>query len=361
MQVRPKHFGKGAQFAAEFITGILFVVALLVLIYFTAIVRGKDWFFGVEGQSTYTVRFSDVGTLSQNDKVRVMGLETGKVQSLKLGDNNNEVFVVISLKKKIPIYSNYVIAVQNASVFGGGYVYINPGTPDKPEVSKDMILKGQAPIDILNEASSLIASFREDEKKVREVLLEGNFLANISDAAKSIKQSSGEFNTFMLDLKEGKGTLGKLLKDPAVYDDAKEAFSSVSKASDRMITLMADVQGGKGTLGKIMTSDEAYKILVEALKDFKEVSGKLASGDGTAGRLLNDNGKLYDSLNSSLLAAQDVATQLKDGKGTLGLMIKDPSLYFEVKETVRQFRAAIEDYREQAPIATFGSMVLGAL
>lgn len=141
----------------------------------------------------------------------------------------------------------------------------------------------------------------------------------------------------------------------------KNAFETVAKASKNINILMDDIHSGKGTLGKIVANDEMYTVLLDSIKDFKEVSGKLASSDGTIGKLLNDNGKLYDSLNSSLGAAQDIAVQLKEGKGTLGLLLKDPSLYADVKETVRQIRAAVEDYREQAPIATFGSMVLGAL
>ncbi len=345
--------------SAEFLTGLLFVGALIILFYFTALVRGKDLFLSGR-EFVITVKFPGAGTLSENDKVRVIGVEMGRVKKMTLSGENNEVYVELLLKREIQIYKDYHITIQNSSVFGGGYVNIFPGASKAGIVPKDEILIGRPPIDIMYEASGLIAALRDDEKLLHSAL-EGKFFDNISEAAKSLGENSKEFNAVWADIRSGKGTLGKLFSDSAVYDEAKKSFENVGEASAKITSLLSDLQAGKGSLGKIISDDKAYNTLIDSMEKMREVVAKISSGEGTLGKFVNDKGELYNSISGSMKTAEEIALELKGGKGTLGMMIKDDSLYLELKETVRQFRAAIEDYREMSPIATFGSMLLGAL
>ena len=58
----------------------------------------------------------------------------------------------------------------------------------------------------------------------------------------------------------------------------------------------------------------------------KEVMGDVSKGKGTAGMLLKDP-RLYEELNSSAETLHSIAAGLKEGKGTAGKFIKDPKLY----------------------------------
>ena len=46
------------------------------------------------------------------------------------------------------------------------------------------------------------------------------------------------------DLQQGKGSAGKLLKDPELYDNANKTIANIRQLTD-------DINAGKGALGKI--------------------------------------------------------------------------------------------------------------
>ena len=56
----------------------------------------------------------------------------------------------------------------------------------------------------------------------------------------------------LADLQAGQGTAGKLLKDPALYDEARQTVAE-------MRSLVADLNAGKGTAGKLMKDDQLYQ------------------------------------------------------------------------------------------------------
>ena len=133
-----------------------------------------------------------------------------------------------------------------------------------------------------------------------------------------------------------------------------------SEAAETLNILFAGLKDGEGSLGKFVKSDEAYNAMIEALNSITRFSGKMTDSEGSFAQILNDDGKLYTLLENTLGNLESLSNELKDGKGTLGRVLNDDSLYLELRDTIRQLRAAIEDFRELAPAATFGSIALGA-
>ena len=242
----------------EFLTGLFCIGALCILFYFTVVIRGKD-FFDTRKHFYISARFPHASTLAVNDKVKIIGVEMGTVDSLELAPGNNAVIVKMKLRKDIRIYQGYEMLIQNSSVFGGAYVNINPGAPEGEPFPADTVFDGLPPIDIIKEASELIAAFREDEKYFREVILEGGVLEKIRDALKRIEENAKNLNDICEEIKAGKGTLGKLFTDPAFYVDAQKAFVELSAFSKKVDAILAEIQSGKGTLGKLLNDEEAYR------------------------------------------------------------------------------------------------------
>jgi len=60
--------------------------------------------------------------------------------------------------------------------------------------------------------------------------------------------------------------------------------------------------------------------------NFSVFSEKLAKGEGTLGKLLEDD-TLYSQLSSTMSSLQGSVKSLEEGKGTLGKLVKDDSLY----------------------------------
>ena len=346
--------------SAEFLTGLFCIGALCILFYFTVMIRGKD-FFDTGRHFYISARFPHASTLAVNDKVKVIGVEMGTVDSLELAPGNNAVIVRMKLRKEIPIYKGYEMLIQNSSVFGGAYVNINPGKSEGTPLPPDTVFEGLQPIDIIKEASELLAAFREDEKYFREVILEGGVLEKIRDALKRLEENAENLNDICAEIKAGKGTLGKLFTDPAFYVDAQKAFTELSAVSKKFDAVLAQVQSGKGTLGKLLNDEAAYRELSGFMKNMNAFAARMNADKGSLARLMLDDGRFYNNLNATLENLDTLAKMMNDEKGTLNRLLVDDSLYNEMRDTVKAIRSAVDDLREMAPVATFGSVLLGAL
>ena len=74
-----------------------------------------------------------------------------------------------------------------------------------------------------------------------------------------------------------------------------------------------------------------------------------------------DSGEIYTDLRNAIDRTNRLLAAIESGKGSAGKILTSDEFYNELKDTVRQIRAAIEDFREMAPVATFGSIAFGAL
>lgn len=376
----------------EFILGLFFIGAVLILIYFTVFVDGKELLFKTK-RYIVKVEFPSVASLSENDKVCVKGMKIGKVKAFDVSDDFERITVTLSLDKPVPFYKNYSIQIQDSSVFGGQYVAINPGTSALGKVESEQILKGNMPRDILNDASKLIELLKEDEKRFREEVLDTELLENINVAAKELNKGAQGFNEIITKIKEGEGALGQLMKDPEfykhikatlenvnsivdainqgqgtiglmfkdtkLYNELNRLFVKINKSIDEFEKVTKTISSGKGTLGKLVYDDKAYNNFLQSLRSLKDVLNMLHDQKGSLGRFANDDGRLYNLVVDTLTSTKDLMKRLQEGKGTLGLLCNDDKLYYETKEAVKQLKETLQDFREQSPISTFGSMMFG--
>jgi phospholipid/cholesterol/gamma-HCH transport system substrate-binding protein len=86
---------------------------------------------------------------------------------------------------------------------------------------------------------------------------------------------------------------------------------------------MAGVRQGKGSLGKIVNDDQLYNNLRDASAQVRDATAKLNSNTGTAGRLMTDPA-LYDNLTG---ATADLRLLLGDFR-------KDPKKFLHVKLSI---------------------------
>ena len=143
--------------------------------------------------------------------------------------------------------------------------------------------------------------------------------------------------------------------------DAQKAFVELSAFSKKFDAILAEIQSGKGTLGKLLNDEEAYREMTAFMKNMNAFAVKLNADKGSLAKFMMDDGRFYNNLNSTLENLDTLAKMMSNKKGTLNKLMTDDSLYNEMRDTVREIRSAVDDLREMAPVATFGSVLLGAL
>ena len=117
-------------------------------------------------------------------------------------------------------------------------------------------------------------------------------------------------------IEQGEGSVGKLLKDPSLFNRANALLS-------QMQDIVNTVQSGKGSIGKLLNNDELYDKLNDSVTKLNVIVNDINAGKGNAGKFLKDE-SLYRNANETIAKANKLMDDINAGKGTLGKLAKDP-------------------------------------
>ncbi len=133
----------------------------------------------------------------------------------------------------------------------------------------------------------------------------------------------------------GKGSLGKLIYDPTLYDRLSQTVAELKQVVD-------EIAKGQGSLGQLSNSNDAYTRFLATLDKMNAVADDLRQGKGTAGKFLQDP-TLYDNANDTIANLKKVSEDLNAGKGTAGRLLKDEELAKKIDTTMTKLAALTSD------------------
>lgn len=152
--------------------------------------------------------------------------------------------------------------------------------------------------------------------------------------------------------------------------DNRERFDTIMT---NLESVTVKLNAGEGTLGRLINEDDVYEDLVGIMDDFRTASGDfettladvrelvsgVKAGEGTLGRLLVGE-EFADSLQETVTSLRNFSEDLASGKGTLGKLVTDDSLYLELQSMLRKADQALDSVGDSGPITAVGA-VSGAL
>ncbi len=360
--------------------GIFVLIALLVLFYMTFRIGGFKYRKG----ETYSVfaEFADVSGLEKGADVVICGVRVGKVGDIKL--KYNKALVELLVDKNIKLDKETEAVIRTYGVMGDKYVElvlppvfkeaIPPGGSIKKvrrtmdldqlaaslgDVAKSIgdfskalteALGGESGKDI----KEAIANFRDASESFKNILAKNEekintLVENLNLFSKKATKTFGTFNTVLLDVKEGKGTLGKLLKDEELYKNLNKTFSKLGKITD-------EISAGEGTLGKLVKDETLYNDVKRTFANLSNITGRIKAGEGTLGKLFVDD-SLFKDAKKTAANLREITDKVRKGEGTLGKLISNATLYNEASGALKKIGKAGESLQEQTPITTLGSII----
>ena len=153
-----------------------------------------------------------------------------------------------------------------------------------------------------------------------------------TDLLVTLNTVSGELRGIVDQVKDGQGTVGKLITDPALYNNVNATVS-------RLNSMVGSIQDGKGTVGKLVASDELYTKVNATVDNVNDVIGAVKEQKGTVGKLLYDPA-VYNSAKGFLDNGNAVLADVRAGKGSLGKFATDEALYNNLRDASAQVRDA---------------------
>jgi len=253
------------ELSMEVMVGTFMFAVLIALCVFTIVLSRENFL-----QKTYPfeVVFDDIMGLRDGDNVVVRGMTVGKIKSLLMKEDG--VHLVAALQHPVFLKTDYKVEVVATSVLGGRYLQIYEGKLESPPLAAGTLVRGTKPNDLI----TLVSAVADD-----------------------VKDITGK-------IRKGEGTLGKLVYDDTLYNDARDVVADV-KMSIRERNLLENLENSADNLNQI-------------------------------------------------------SEKINGGAGTLGKLVNDDTLYVEAKKMIKDVRMTVDDLRETSPIVTFSSIYFGA-
>jgi phospholipid/cholesterol/gamma-HCH transport system substrate-binding protein len=277
--------------------------------------------------------FSNVQDLKVGDQVKMAGVEIGRVEAIQL--NTNRVLVKMKVRPEAEVKTDSTASVKFTGLLGQNFVSIDFGTP-QGELLKDnqyVTTAEQADLSAMMQKIDNVASGVENLTKsftgVNIDTLIGPLRDLIQTNKDSLTASISNVRSITADLStqisQGKGTLGKLIKDETLYNTALATVSNLQDTASEIKATVADarkivdqVNAGQGTVGKLVKDDTLYRETTESMTNLKEILQKVNQGKGSVGKLVNDQ-EFYKNAKLTLQKL-DQATEGLEDQGPLSVL-----------------------------------------
>lgn len=208
---------------------ILTIICLLALL--VTVARGQGWF---EKYTSYDSFLSNGRGLQHGDQVVVNGFEIGRVSKIKLADDD-------MIWVKFKVLSRYAKHVREGTT----------ALVDSPMVGSARVLLKLGPSDApMLKPGSVIPSGEEEAANLDGLIESATELVN------KLKSPDGSLMTIVKDIASGKGSLGKLITEPALYN--------------RLSAITKNVQGVTESLNEV--SPDLKDAIIAARKDLEEAN-----------------------------------------------------------------------------------------
>ena len=282
---------------------ILFVT---VLLYLTNNELDTEYKFGV--------RFENSMGLETGSEVKMLGQNIGQVSGLKILDDRAGVLVQVSINDqlgiKIPYNSTFEI---KGSIFGQTHISIVPGNSSEY-------------VDIGDQITGAISTE----------------LYDFDPVVKDLGVFSRQLSTTLTE-KEVIALQNIIHNTDSLINETKNSLT-FSKEINKIIKNIENFSYELNSIGSNLGKDFSPKmaridsILIE-IEDFSANLDIAAEG-------FNSFASSAGSLDSSMKILQDIVNELNEGKGTLGKLLKDDTLYENMNEVVSDAKDLINDVKE---------------
>jgi phospholipid/cholesterol/gamma-HCH transport system substrate-binding protein len=334
---------------AKLRVGILALVAIVILTVLIFLITGKVNFF--ESKVTLYTYLNDAAALTDAAPVNLDGIQIGKVTNIALsGLKDPKRLVRVKMEvpenslKDIPVDS--VSSISSANLLGAKYINIKSGksaTTVKPgqEIPS---LNAEGFDSLIQTGTDVMASLQVTVARIDKMLADiqagkGNVGKLLVDDAlyNHLLEVVDEVHKLTIALNSKDSTIGKLVYDHELYDD-------LHKTLGRVDNLVQGLQEGQGSAGKLLKDPALYDDAQKTIAGLHKLVDDLNAGQGTAGKLLKSE-ELHKQLQDTIAKLDLMLDKINSGQGTIGQLMVNPQLYDNLSGATREMHLLMKDFR----------------
>jgi phospholipid/cholesterol/gamma-HCH transport system substrate-binding protein len=142
-------------------------------------------------------------------------------------------------------------------------------------------------------------------------------------------------------------------------------------------TISGEIAEGKGSAGKLVNDPALYHAALSAVTNFQDTATEVKAavadarkavdqarqivaqanaGQGTVGKLLKED-TLYREVTASATNLKEILQKINQGDGAVGKLVNDRELYNNAKLTLQKLDKATEGLEDQGPLSVMGLML----
>ncbi|MBM4361581.1 MAG: MCE family protein [Deltaproteobacteria bacterium] len=300
-----------------------------------------------EKKQRYVAVFDDVQGLARGSPIRMGGVDVGQVASVGYADDpaDSRLYVTLDVVRSEArrVRTDSVVTIAAKGLLGDKMVVISVGSPEQPELPPGSTVASKPPTDLAAMAERFVAIGEKAEAVVANLEKTTATLAD-EGVREDLKVAVRSMSRILKNVDEGDGYIARLLRDPAEADRMSRIMAHLEHASlelDRTLggvsAIVARVGQGPGSAHELLFGEGAAR----AVDELGRASGELAkvlegvrTGNGLAKSVLfgdDETQKLVGDLQAIVKNARDITDGVRAGRGTVGALLVDPSVYEDLK------------------------------
>ena len=249
--------------------------------------------------------FANVAGLQDGAKVRVAGMDAGEVKEIHVPSTPSARFrVTLRVREDLHplIRVDSVATIQTDGLVGNKFVQVEAGTDQAQIVAAHGMIQSREAFEL----SAMLQRMNDTVELVNKTIVD--LTAGIDQALGSITEAANEAQELMDD----------------VGGEARQIMASTQTVSQNLSQIVAGVREGKGTVGKLLADDSIYTTVKGMLDDAEKAVGSLRLASEQAQEavadLRGDNGPLKGlagDLQQTLTSAKDAMSDLEENTEAL--------------------------------------------
>jgi len=177
-------------------------------------------------------------------------------------------------------------------------------------------------------------------------------MARLNDAASGIQNAMKGFTG---------DTINNLLGP--LTDLIKQNSGHLTATVSNIDSITGQIASGRGTVGKLIYDQTLYNSALDTVSNLQSTVASaqvmintVTNGQGTLGKLLTD-ATLYNETTASMTNLHQILFKINNGQGTVGKLVNNQDFYKNAQLSLQKLDKAADGLEDQGPLTVLGSLV----
>jgi phospholipid/cholesterol/gamma-HCH transport system substrate-binding protein len=284
----------------EIKTAVLVIASILLFIWGYSFLKGRDL---LNSYKTLYVEYETVEGLTSSAPITLNGLEIGRVAKITINENTGNLLVELQIKSDFPISRSSIATIYEPGFIAGKQIAIEPNFKDKSIALSGEKLKGAIRLGLTDKVGEKLVPLQEKLDKI---------MANADVLITGVNN----------------------VLDKKAQEDLRNSLAELSKTME---------QFHKASLSMNTILDENKTQIKGVVTNFNKISGNFSKISDSLNKA--DLGKTVRNLNKTLAKVDGIINGLESGNGTMGKLLNDDALYNNLSKTSKELELLLQDVR----------------